>query len=716
MDTTVPIADNIASPRFGSKSIHTLLMILIAVIVVPLLVMASVVGVKYANAERRIIEAQRLDVATSLNHLVDREIASITSALHALAATPDVRASKFDNFLQHARTSADERALNAIVITERDGRQVFSSLVPLGDPLPVRTDMTPLLPAFEGNTAVSNYEIGLASKTPIFIVTVPIRVGGGIPRVLSAGFNLERLKGLFTEAGMPPAWISAIVDRNGAYLVRSIGQEDLAGRAARPALVNIAKGSETSGLFENITREGVHVANSFKRSSSSGWTSIVAVPTAILEAPLQRSFAFLAAGAVASILISLALASFVARRISEPVRSLSAAAEALAVGAPLQPPQYQVEELDGVWHAFKRAEKVSRERARYMEELAQRVTEEHRQTEALKATLAALQESEARYRSALSVGRMGSWVTDLETKTREWSDEGMALFGLKRASGLGTVGGETDEYRAALHPSDRHLMREFHKIADQQDEFEAEYRILRPDGQLLWLAGRGRVIARGPDGTARRLISIVSDITERKAAEEKVRFLMREITHRSKNLLAIVQAIARQTARSTSTFEEFQRRFVARVQGLAASHDLLVNEDWSGASLKQLIDAQLALLAGRAMQQVQVDGPEVQLSSEVSQGIGLALHELVTNSLKYGALSVPGGMLSINWRFETAGGSKHVLLHWLERGGPVVAQPLRKGFGHTVIEGMVAASTGGKVQLDFAPEGLSWTLSFPAET
>lgn len=714
MELALRIIEKIPLLRFGSKSILTLLVILIAAIVVPLLLLTIFVGVKYANAERHVIEAQRLEVATSLTHLMDREIAGITAALLALAASPDLREGKFDNLLQQARTSTDERALVAIFVTERGGRQSFSSVAHVGQASPVRPDMAFLMPAFNGKTIVSNYEASLDSKMPVFIVSVPIRVGTDIPRVLSAGFGLERLKGLFNEAGLPSAWISTIIDRNGVYLARSTGTEDLAGQPARPALVEAAKSGQTSGLLENITREGVEVASSFKRSSLSGWTSVVAVPTAILEAPLRRSFALLGSSALGSVVISLALASVVARRISEPVRSLQAAAEALATGNSLQPPQYQVEELESVWRAFKRAEKVNQERAAYMEVLAQRVTEEHRQTEELKVTLSALQESEARYRSALSAGRMGSWVTDLETNTREWSDEGMALFGLKLPHGRGHVGGETDEYRAALHPSDRHLMGEFHKIADQQDEFEAEYRVVHPDGQMFWLAGRGRVVARRSNGTARRLISIVSDITERKASEEKVRFLMREITHRSKNLLAVVQAIARQTARSSSTFDEFQGRFVARVQGLAASHDLLVNEDWSGASLQELIYAHLALLAGKAMPQVQLDGPEVQLSSEVSQGIGLALHELVSNSLKYGALSVPAGRLYVRWRFESAGDSKQVLLHWKERGGPTVALPIRKGFGHTVIESMVAASTGGKVQLDFAPEGLSWTLSFPS--
>jgi PAS domain S-box-containing protein len=692
MELALRIIEKIPLPRFGSKSILTLLVILIAAIVVPLLLLTIFVGVKYANAERHVIEAQRLEVATSLTHLMDREIAGITAALLALAASPDLREGKFDNLLQHARTSTDERSLIAISVTERGGRQSFSSAAHVGQASPIRSDMAFLMPAFSGKTIVSNYEASLDSKMPVFIVSVPIRVGTDIPRVLSAGFGLERLKGLFNEAGLPSAWISAIIDRNGVYLVRSTGAVDLAGQPARPALVEAAKGSETSGLFDNVTREGVEVANSFKRSSLSGWTSVVAVPTAILEAPLRRSFALLGSSALGSVVVSLALASVVARRISEPVRSLKAAAEALATGNSLQPPQYQVEELESVWLAFKRAEKVNQERAAYMDVLAQRVTEEHRQTEELKVTLSALQESETRYRSALSAGRMGSWVTDLESNTREWSDEGMALFGLKLPHGRGHVGGETDEYRAALHPSDRHLMGEFHKIADRQDEFEAEYRVVHPDGQMFWFAGRGRVVARRSDGTARRLISIVSDITERKASEEKVRFLMREITHRSKNLLAVVQAIARQTA----------------------SHDLLVNEDWSGASLQELIYAHLALLAGKAMPQVQLDGPEVQLSSEVSQGIGLALHELVSTSLKFGALSVPAGLLNVRWRFESAGESKQVLLHWKERGGPTVALPIRKGFGHTVIESMVAASTGGKVQLDFAPEGLSWTLSFPS--
>ena len=136
---------------------------------------------------------------------------------------------------------------------------------------------------------------------------------------------------------------------------------------------------------------------------------------------------------------------------------------------------------------------------------------------------ATLRESEARYRSALKAGRMGSWETDLRTGTRTWSNEGMALFGIDLPGGRGTVGGDSDEYQAAMHPDDRYLARRFHALADEVDSFPAEYRIVRPDGTLVWLSGRGLVAARTADGKAHRLISIMSDVTERRHAEEALR-------------------------------------------------------------------------------------------------------------------------------------------------------------------------------------------------
>ena len=138
-------------------------------------------------------------------------------------------------------------------------------------------------------------------------------------------------------------------------------------------------------------------------------------------------------------------------------------------------------------------------------------------------TARTLVESEARYRSALIAGRMGSWETDLIARTRTWSTEGMALFGLNLAGGRGQVGGKDDEYLSALHPDDRHRIQQFHELADYQDSINAEYRIVRPDGTVLWLSGRGLVVARGPDGKAHRLVSIMADVSDRRQAEEVLR-------------------------------------------------------------------------------------------------------------------------------------------------------------------------------------------------
>ena len=134
-----------------------------------------------------------------------------------------------------------------------------------------------------------------------------------------------------------------------------------------------------------------------------------------------------------------------------------------------------------------------------------------------------LLESDARYRAALVAGRMGSWETDLVERTRVWSEEGMALFGIALADGRGRVGGEDDEYVNAIHADDRHLVAHFHGVADRQDSFPAEYRIVRPDGAVLWLAGRGLVVARTGDGLAHRIVSIMADVTDRRRAEDGLR-------------------------------------------------------------------------------------------------------------------------------------------------------------------------------------------------
>jgi len=235
-------------------------------------------------------------------------------------------------------------------------------------------------------------------------------------------------------------------------------------------------------------------------------------------------------------------------------------------------------------------------------------------------------------------------------------------------------------------------------------------RMERSDG----CRGVAKSLPGSPDGKAQRLVNVVADVTDRKVAEEHVKFLMGEITHRSKNLLSVVQAIASQTGRTVDTFEEFQKRFAQRLQGLAASHDLLVLQDWQGASLTDLVRDQLAPFTESGSERITVSGPDIMLRPEAAEAIGLALHELATNAVKYGALSVPGGHITISWAFDDHSTEpRQLLLSWAERGGPPVTPPSRTGFGHIVFERLVTKSLNGEVALDFAPEGVSWKLSIP---
>jgi PAS domain S-box-containing protein len=216
--------------------------------------------------------------------------------------------------------------------------------------------------------------------------------------------------------------------------------------------------------------------------------------------------------------------------------------------------------------------------------------------------------------------------------------------------------------------------------------------------------------AVGTQSGGRRLfVSIAQDVTERKAHEEQVLLLMREVNHRAMNMLSLVQVIADQTTARDP--ENFIRTFGERVQALAANQDLLVRSGWRGTDVQDLVHAQLAHFASLIDSRIAIHGPKLRLNPTAAQAIGLALHELATNAAKYGALSTEIGRVDISWGTD---GNTYVM-SWTEHGGPPVSAPQRFGFGTTVTRRMAQRSVGGRVDLDYPSSGIKWHLNCPAE-
>lgn len=204
------------------------------------------------------------------------------------------------------------------------------------------------------------------------------------------------------------------------------------------------------------------------------------------------------------------------------------------------------------------------------------------------------------------------------------------------------------------------------------------------------------------------LIGGAIDVTAQKASEARIRFLHNEVTHRVGNLLAVVQAVLRQTAQGSATIEALVERLSQRLHSMARAQRLLVREGSQSAMLEEVARSQLAPFHEA---QIELAGPAVPLENAAVLHIGMALHELATNAAKYGALSVPGGRVRLAWEAS----AKECVLSWRETGGPQVRPSSRRGFGRDVIEWAVAHAVNGAVELAFPEGGVTWDLRFPIQ-
>ena len=318
-----------------------------------------------------------------------------------------------------------------------------------------------------------------------------------------------------------------------------------------------------------------------------------------------------------------------------------------------------------------------------------------------------MRESEEKLRFALEAASAGTWEFVPDTGEFVASDRALILYGLAPGAPV-----THESLLAAVHPEDRaRIIEAMKRTFEASERYAVELRIALPDGSVRWLESRAELRR---DVQPLKMVGLVFDITERKLASEQIQLLLHEVNHRAKNLLTLVQGIARQTLRRHP--DDFMEAFGARIQALAANQDVLVRHEWKNVEIGALARSQMRPFEDTLGARFAMQGPTLHLSAQAAQTLGMALHELGTNAAKHGSLTRSEGLVQIDWRVsEGADGRKMFSMNWVERGGPLVTAPARKGFGTSVLGDVTKASLGATVMLDFAERGFSWRVECPLE-
>jgi PAS domain S-box-containing protein len=293
---------------------------------------------------------------------------------------------------------------------------------------------------------------------------------------------------------------------------------------------------------------------------------------------------------------------------------------------------------------------------------------------------------------------------------RTWpSPQWIAFTGLGFDQSLGL------NWLEAIHPDDRDVTQKAWDAARVTGEYYIEHRVRRhPDQEYVWHQTRAKPVDR-PGSLAGDWVGTMTDIDGLRGLQSRQQILMAELQHRTRNLLSVVQSVANQTLRSSESLESFKTQFASRLRAISRVQSLLAEVEDQAVDLRDLVTAELAAHreSDPASNKVQVDGPAVTLTATAAQALGLALHELATNALKYGALSQPGGKLEVRWEVMQKQPTPEVGLKWSETGISLTASPKRKGYGRELIERALPYQLKAKTKLEFAADGVRCEIVVP---
>jgi len=673
----------LAAPRFTRWTIAARITAIVLTLAVPLnLVIFAVVWYLADDSS----EAQRtslLYTARSIARAADAELGKYMALAQALSRSPALLDEDIGAFDVEARRAFASIEDAIVLVADTEGRELMNTASLPGQALPYRHPdaIEAQKRAFAtGSIGLTDVLFGPVIDDWIVNLEVPIFKNGQPFRALAVLMKAEAYLRLLNNQQLPKNWLAGIMDRQGRLIARAPAHRQYTGRLASEGWRKIMA---RDGVFQFASLEGdpIVLANAH---TARGWAVGVAVKKAHIQAAAWDTirWAALLGGGIST--LSLLFALVMSRRITEPIAELQQKAP-LLLSDPESPTPEGLPELEELADALKRS---ARERNRSEQ---------------------ALRQSEERFRGIFEHAATGIAITDLKGRYKLCNPAYVSMLGYS-ADDI-----ETLNFRNVVYPEDLKANKAqiCRLLAQKITSFEIVNRSLTKNGKPIWVHKHVSLL-KDAAGEPTNFVALVTDVTERKRYEEHIELLLHEVNHRSKNLLALVQAVARQTAASRPN--DFIARFGERIRAMAAAQDLLVKNEWRGVNLGELVRSQLAHFEDLIGTRIEIDGPPLLLSASAAQTLGMALHELATNAGKYGSLSNADGRVAIDWSLEPVeAGGENFVMRWSETGGPPVAEPAHFGFGKTVICSVTGSGLDALVDFELPAEGLKWRLECSAK-
>ena len=675
-------------------SVPVLLVLLPLAILVPL-VGFTIFGLDRFATSLRKVEADAIVArAVSTSAAIDREITSLITIGKVLAASPSLASNELEAFYDEAKQAIRSTDLNVLLL-DSNAQQLVNTRVTYGTLLPLSSSPENKLESIAtGKPVVSNIFFGKVAQKLVFDLAVPVIVDSKPRYVVVITEDPSLINEMLDQQMLQHGWNASVRDNAGKTFA-----------SHAPGLSNDqiefeVQTASLTGLIDTRMIAGEQSIVATKKSELTGWTTAIWVPERIFNRPITEIWNIVSQAGVFAVGISVLVAYYFSRPFGRLITQIRESVAFIGSKEVLPPIRSILKEGHDIEASLQKTDDALRESQR-----------RNREGKVLLDTL-----METAPEGITIMQYPGYKIVAESRMAREW-------FGRTPSETVGDNSAGT--MTSVVYQTDGKT-----PMTDENSTVRrasVENRALSGEQFIIEQAGGKRLqveVSASPfhdqSGNVIGTVAVWRDVTEQSASmkklmdgQQQLNLVLGELTHRAKNLLSVIMAIATQTARRNTTLDEFNSAFAKRIQGLGASHDLLVRSDWGGVQLKDLIYAQLSPFGGVDNKRVSMSGPDILLKSDVLQALGMAFHELATNATKYGALSNKKGSVAIKWQCSLGDDGPRFHLTWIEQNGPPVVAPDHYGFGHVIIVNSLKVTVNGDVDIVFDAKGLKWMVSAP---